>query len=147
MSAWLQSLRRLCRRVSLASVWDPQKTQLIDCRAFALEVAPPREESRASERRPCNREVAFQREGARSVGLSFMGRARNVSAKGMGLIAGCRFDAGTVLLIEMPQVAGPSAGRLIPAVVVHARPLPRRGWYLGCAFAQPLPEQDIRRLS
>src|SRR5262249_25410520 len=152
MSMWLNSLRRLCRRMSRGVLYDPQTTQLIDCQAFAL--APPRtraetakpahKESRKAMRHRMDKEVVCQRETR--AGITFMGGARNVSRGGMGLIVGCRFEPGTVLLIEVADGPG-DMPRLIPALVVHARPLPYRGWFLGCSFPAQITDADIASLS
>jgi hypothetical protein len=76
------------------------------------------------------------------------GTARDISQGGVGLLLRHRFRPGTPLIIELRQRSG-AHQRTVSARVVHATPLVVDGsscWLLGCAFDQPLSEEELRAL-
>lgn len=77
----------------------------------------------------------------------WMGKVKNISAGGVGLLLRHRFRAGTPLLIELKNPTG-SYRRNVPARVVHvaASRTGDSGWLTGCAFLEPLSDEDLLQL-
>jgi hypothetical protein len=69
----------------------------------------------------------------------------NVSAAGVGLMVTRRFEVGAPLCVELPIATGdtPTA---VPGRVVHAKMQRSGDWVIGCAFNQPLTEEQLRAL-
>jgi hypothetical protein len=140
---------------------SPEDTQLVDCRAYrvsqvgssSVNLIPQRSscvpvapaEQRDGVRYAFDREVFCRKQGTQTVCFSLMGRCRNLSRTGIAVVLGCRIDPGTMMTVEVSATAK-SEMRLLPVQVVHAHALPRRGWFLGCVFAEPLGEDELRRL-
>ena len=99
------------------------------------------QEKRIAMRYPCDREVHFFTE--RHSGQPLTGRLRNLSACGLGLVVAKPIEAGTALIIELDDPLEVDA-RVLAVTVVHARPMPIRGWFLGCALAQELSDEELR---
>jgi serine/threonine protein kinase len=70
---------------------------------------------------------------------------RDVSADGMGLILGRRFEPRTVLVLELNPTADLPARRVLVRVV-RAAPLPPGRWLLGCDFGVRLNEDEVNSL-
>jgi hypothetical protein len=84
--------------------------------------------------------------GLRDVG--WIARVRDISAGGIGLLLRHRFRPGTPLLIELRTARG-QFRRTVAARVVHATAVVVDGvssWLLGCAFAEPLGDQEMEAL-
>jgi hypothetical protein len=76
------------------------------------------------------------------------GRLRDISRGGLGLLAWHRFRPGTYLDIELRERGG-ELRRVVTARVVHATPVRVEGsryWLLGCAFDEPLTEEEFETL-
>ena len=101
-------------------------------------------ERRAWVRYPCDLDSACQPlAGAR--GLQWPGKVRNLSAGGIAVRLARRFEAGTVLAID---VQGRDEGVLhtVLARVIHVMLQDDGSWLLGCAFTNPLSEDDLQAL-
>ena len=70
------------------------------------------------------------------------GKIRDASAGGIGLILKRRFEPGTVLSVEL--VAKPEGRRSFLARVIHVTPDRKGRWIIGCAFAKPISQQEVR---
>ena len=162
MTPWLKPLKRCWHWLSYALFTDLAKTHVLECRSSVMETtavvacAPTirvrarsagsatmrRAEKRRAVRYPCDREVRCVSEGIQE---PLTGRLRNLSASGLGLVVASRIEPGEALLIEVedPLEVDP---RIIAVTVVHARPMPIHGWFLGCALALELADGDLRTI-
>jgi hypothetical protein len=141
---------------------DLDKTQVVECQSSVLDrteitwsvrvgdagprcAAPLRhDEKRIAVRYPCDRNVRCSVKGRAG---SLRGRCRNVSRGGIGLVAAFKVEAGTALIVELHSRSSSKAScTTIPVRVVHVRPMPIRGWFLGCSFAEDLTDAEIRAL-
>ena len=73
-----------------------------------------------------------------------LAKVQDVSATGIGLVLGIRFDPGTILTVELPEEGEDS--RLIQARVIHARSEIAEGWVTGCAFVDRLTDNEVKAL-
>jgi hypothetical protein len=76
------------------------------------------------------------------------GRVRDLSRGGLGLLTRHRFRSGTYLDIEL-RGRGGELRRVVTARVVHATPVRVQGsrfWLLGCAFDEPLNDEEFETL-
>jgi hypothetical protein len=102
------------------------------------------DDRRAWVRYPCELESACQPlAGAR--GLQWPGKIRNVSAGGIAVRLARRFEAGTVLAVDV-QGQGDAIMQTLLARVVHVSLQDDGSWLLGCAFKNPLSEEDLKAL-
>lgn len=161
MTPWLQPLRRCWKWISYSLFTDLAKTHVVECRASVMdttevvacaptvrvravgrrELSKRHQEKRINMRYPCDREVQFFTESHNGEPLT--GRLRNLSACGLGLVVAKPIEAGTALIIELDDPLEVDA-RVVAVTVVHARPMPIRGWFLGCALAQELSDEELR---
>jgi hypothetical protein len=74
----------------------------------------------------------------------WQGTVVNVSTDGLGLLLGRRFEAGTLLAVELQTPAGEPAGTVIARVAHNTQQ--GAEWLVGCDFLNPLPEDDLRAL-
>jgi serine/threonine protein kinase len=65
---------------------------------------------------------------------------QNISAQGIGLLVGRRFEPGTAAAIELP--GQPPR----PAYVKHVRAEKLGHWFLGCVWGAPLAEAEVKAL-
>ncbi len=72
-------------------------------------------------------------------------RVLNVSAGGVGLLTQRPFNRGTVLVLKVPRLNADCPGTLF-ARVVHSRCRGPNEWVIGCAFATPLDDDELRAL-
>jgi hypothetical protein len=101
-------------------------------------------ERRAWVRYLCNQESTCRPlAGAR--GVPWPGKLCDLSAGGVALRLARRFEIGAMLAID---VRGPSETVLATlfARVAHVSLQSDGGWLLGCAFTNPLNEEDIKAL-
>jgi hypothetical protein len=81
--------------------------------------------------------------GAR--GLQWPGEVRNLSAGGIGVRSARRFEAGTVLAIDVQSRDESILRTLLPRVIYVT--LQKDGsWLLGCALGNRLGEEDLKAL-
>jgi PilZ domain len=72
----------------------------------------------------------------------WLGRIRDASPGGIALLLKQRFELGTVLSVE---IATRPEGRPHHLVrVVHATPAKKGDWLIGCAFANPLSQEELQ---
>jgi hypothetical protein len=80
---------------------------------------------------------------APSVGI-YSGWVRDISATGIALLLPCEFEPGIQLTLELENAAQ-GVVRVVPARVVHAIAVPPDDrWLHGCAFEQPLTDEELR---
>jgi hypothetical protein len=87
----------------------------------------------------CQRDIMCQQEEANT---GWLGRVQDVSVSGIALDLRRRFQPGTALNIELASKADGS--RRFVVHVVHATQQLNGRWVMGCAFAEPLSEQQLR---
>jgi hypothetical protein len=68
---------------------------------------------------------------------------RDVSPGGIAVILNRRFEPGTILVVEVFKPKEASESR--PVRVSHATPDKDGRWIIGCAFAWPLSQEELRR--
>jgi hypothetical protein len=68
---------------------------------------------------------------------TFPARVRDISRIGIGLVCLLAIEPGTQVLFRMEP-----EGRLVSAHVVHSTWV-RDGWQVGCAFAEPLTDEEV----
>jgi hypothetical protein len=108
---------------------------------------PPFGERRVYVRLPSELDVDCHLSG-RSPDVCWPGQVRNISPGGIGLVMRHRFRPGTALVVELRGLTG-ALLRTVPARVIYASAVSAHGhpcWLLGCAFDEPLPEEDVRAL-
>jgi hypothetical protein len=92
--------------------------------------------------------VSETRPAGGSRDVSWPGKVRDISRGGVGLVMQHRFRAGTRLDIELRDADGVLL-RTVRARVVHATAILVDGcprWLLGCAFHEPLSEDEFDAL-
>jgi hypothetical protein len=75
------------------------------------------------------------------------GKVANISAGGLGLLLRHRFERGMELAVEIMSRAG--VRRTFCARVAHVTAVIASGnplWLVGCAFPQPLTEEEVKAL-
>jgi hypothetical protein len=73
---------------------------------------------------------------------AWMGRVRDISRTGIGLILRKRFEPGTALRIELSE--SPKLLRQLLVRVVHATPDKKGRWTIGCTFECPLSQEELQ---
>jgi hypothetical protein len=101
-------------------------------------------ERRAWIRYPCNLETASVSPAAETKKHE-PATVRDISAAGIGLLLNRRIRPGTVLEVELP-IPAKGFSRPIQARVMHASVHSGGGWLVGCTFARPLTEDELRAL-
>jgi hypothetical protein len=76
------------------------------------------------------------------LGLLWRGKVRDLSAGGLGLVLGRRFEVGTVVFVEAGGTEARHPERLI-ARVAHTRALAEERWLVGCAFLSRLGAEKL----
>jgi hypothetical protein len=92
----------------------------------------------------CEVETTLQ-EGRPGLAPEWPAKILNISPGGVGLLVPNRFAQGARLRVQLPGVSG-AAGHGVVVRVVHALELVGRGWFLGCAFAKRLSDEEMREL-
>jgi len=107
---------------------------------------PSREDRRAWVRYPSERKstcqpvalpTATQAEG------QWGAQVRDISSGGVCLYLRRRFEIGTPLIVEFPDVAG---NKLTVTVRVARVTAERGGWIIGCQMDSPLSDEDLKAL-
>ncbi len=120
------------------------------------EPAPGRESESAAaiylDRRAYVRLAADLEAVARPAGhleeLGWLGRVRDISCGGVGLLLRHRFQPGTRLDVELRASMG-AAQRTVSVRVAHSRAVSADGapyWLHGCAFDRPLTDEELQAL-
>jgi hypothetical protein len=73
------------------------------------------------------------------------GRVTNLSRGGVGLLLHRRFEAGTLLNVQLQLPGGRSAGPLL-ARVIHVEQRPGGDWLVGGAWIHELSAEDLRAI-
>jgi hypothetical protein len=75
---------------------------------------------------------------------AWLGTVRDVSPGGIAVILERRFEPGTILIVEASENPN-TAPESRPVRVCHATPETDARWIIGCAFAWPLGQEELRR--
>jgi hypothetical protein len=100
-------------------------------------------ENRATERFATVRDASCSLVTQRQKGFTL--RIHNISASGIGLLSGHRFEPGSILLVQVRE-ENPSRSPLLVAKVVHATSQPTGDWLIGCILTRGLSEAEVRAL-
>lgn len=101
-------------------------------------------ERRGSSRLPYS-QAAFCRAHQPRDYIFWTARARDISAAGIRLVVGHRFEPGTMLAVELLS-AKQAMAREIAARVIYATALSGSGWMIGCEFVNQLSEAELTAL-
>lgn len=101
-------------------------------------------ERRAWVRFSCDLEVACMR-AAEDPEMLWPARVMNISCGGIGLMLSRRYERDTLLQVEL-QIPKKGFSRPLLVQVLHVTGHATGGWLLGCAFTQPLSEEEIQQL-
>src|SRR5262249_27989242 len=113
----------------------------------AAPTATPPDERRAYVRLASDL-TATCRPAGRFQTVAWPGKVRDVSPGGVGLVLRHRFRPGTALAVELRETTGTPL-RTVLVRVVHATAVVVEGnpcWLLGCAFDEPLGDDEFRAL-
>lgn len=102
-------------------------------------------ERRAWVRYPCQLETSCQPVVAADA-TTWAGKLLDLSEGGVGVVLSRRFEAGTLLAIEIPEKDGGGGTRSLVARVVRVTRYPAGDWLLGCSFVRPLSDEDVKAL-
>src|SRR5262245_36398352 len=103
-------------------------------------------ECRVWERFSCELQASCQPVAARSdTDLTWPGNIRDISATGVGIVLGRRFEPGSGLAIQLPASEVRSRNTVL-ARVKHATRLPDGNWLLGCCFISELSGDELQSL-
>jgi hypothetical protein len=103
-------------------------------------------ECRVWERYPCDVKASCQPVAARNDrDLHWPATLRDLSAKGVGIILGRRFEPGAGLAIELPETETRPADTLL-ARVIHVKALPGGRWLLGCSLLSELGVDELESI-
>ncbi len=111
-----------------------------------VERAPAHSDLRASERIPCDVPASCQPPSDwKRGGQQWTARVRDISAGGLRLVLGRRFERGAGLAI---QLSGPDADAsfTLLARVMNVR-AEGGAWILGCAFISPLSDEELQAIT
>jgi hypothetical protein len=78
-------------------------------------------------------------------GNSWEATIRDISQQGIGLILGRRFEAGVILVVEVPRPTEAST-HLVLARVVRVIEQENGRWLVGCSLVNPLTREELRSL-
>jgi hypothetical protein len=107
---------------------------------------PAGRERRVRVRYPAARESMCQPGEGRLDQVWWLARITDMSTTGIALVLGQvrqRFPAGTMLTVELQNWSGDTS-RTLPTRVIHMTPHPDGGWIMGCAFVNPLSEEELK---
>jgi hypothetical protein len=108
------------------------------------EAVLPEIERRAAVRYACDRPLSCH-PAASGAGESWDARALNISTLGIGLLATRSFEPNTSLTIDLMDDQD-DLSYSVETRVVRSVPLVGGLWLTGCAFAQPLTQEEVERL-
>jgi hypothetical protein len=106
---------------------------------------PADAEGRAWVRYSYDSTISFQPLESRKDGTWHAAKVANISAKGLGLVLDTAVPRGAILCV---MLEGPARRFSQPVLVRVVRATERRGiaWHIGCTFAIPLGEDELRAL-
>ncbi|HLJ93547.1 MAG TPA: PilZ domain-containing protein [Gemmataceae bacterium] len=105
----------------------------------------PGAEGRAWVRYPCDSAISFQPLESRKDGNWRPAKIVNISAKGLGLRLETPVQRGAILCVLLEATANRFSQPLLVRVVRVGERGPN-GWQVGCTFAIPLGEEELRAL-
>jgi hypothetical protein len=106
----------------------------------------PETERRACVRLSTNQELSCQPitgSKAQEQRTGWLGRLRDISPGGAGLLLSQRFEPGSMLIVEL-EAKRPT--RSFAGQVVHATLDESGRWIVGCEFIRPLSEKELQSL-
>jgi hypothetical protein len=112
------------------------------------ETKKPETERRAWVRIPTSKDVSCQPVAAATAvqaETSWLGNLRNISLRGLSLVLDRRFEAGSLLIIELADNAK-AGGRFWSVRVVNVTPEVKKRWIMGCEFIRPLSQEELQTL-
>jgi len=127
-------------------VWFPVemlKARIVERRGDPA--APPKVERRASFRYPCDLEAIMQPVALRGKDCPWLGRIRDISTGGIGIILAYRYEPGSFLSVEI-QNRSKSFAHTFVVRVIHTTQLRFGGWQVGCAFNNKISEDELKAL-
>ncbi len=101
-------------------------------------------ERRSYSRFPCG-QSAFCRANQPRDYIFWTAQARDISATGIRLVLGHRFEPGTMLAVELLS-PHQNMAREVAARVIYATDLGGSGWVIGCEFANHLSASELAAL-
>jgi hypothetical protein len=102
-----------------------------------LTAEPPTLERRARPRRPLRRECVVRKEGPHS--SRWPAFAYDLSSAGIGLALALPLPVGSAVVVEPWGGARPVRARVVRTAAASD------AWLHGCALAEPLGDEDLRR--
>jgi hypothetical protein len=93
----------------------------------------------------CDLDIFYQPGPGKADELWWLGSVRNISHGGVGIVISRRLEVGAELTIELESMTD-DFRRTVAARIVHRRPHKDEGWFVGCAFATPLAEEELQAL-
>lgn len=106
---------------------------------------PKGSERRARVRFPLARESYCQPGAGLLDGFWWVAKIRDISQTGLGLVVPRRFDAETLLTVEL-LTPNPEETLTLQVRVVHALQQEDGSWALGCTLEEELSEEKLRLL-
>jgi hypothetical protein len=106
----------------------------------------PETERRACVRLSTNQQFSCQPitgAKAQETRTGWLGRLRDISPGGAGLLLSQRFEPGSMLIVEL-EAKRPA--RCFAAQVVHATADESGHWIVGCEFIRPFSEEELHVL-
>jgi hypothetical protein len=88
-------------------------------------------------RYPSQKQAACQPAGAGIEEVAWPGTVQDISASGLALRLGRRFEPGAVLSVEHP-------GGMLLVRVIRATRQPNGEWIIGCAFPNDIGGEEIK---
>lgn len=104
----------------------------------------PRDELRAQVRHACDLATAWRFLSSRDAQF-IPAEVRDLSHRGIGLIMPEPFRRRTILVLQLEGQAG-LADRAMLVRINHITKLADQRWLVGCSFAKPLSEEELRAL-
>jgi hypothetical protein len=130
---------------SLGCAFDKELTEQ-DLHFFQVKQSQPSEdERRAWLRFSCDPDRPARASVLISPGDKITARVQNIAAGGVGLIVPRHCQPGMSLRLELIDPSGRTS-RPIQARVIHSSQQGPDEWIVGCAFSNPLSEEDVAAL-
>jgi hypothetical protein len=73
----------------------------------------------------------------------WMGKVRDISCTGIGLVIQHRFDPETVLVVELEN-SNQTQSQSFQVRVIRTTPQPDGRWFLGCVFTKELTDAELK---
>lgn len=110
-------------------------------RGSAADTSDACEDRRLWVRYPCEVETTFS--PLRNAGAHRLeAQVQNISRGGISLLTRQEFEAGALLVVELPELKQPLSTAVL-AYVVRCTPKTKDTWETGCIFALELPDDEL----